>query len=254
MDGRLLVVDDEESIVELLKFNLEREGFRVDTAMDGFTALQMAEANEYDLIILDLMLPRMDGIQVCQKIRAKSSVPILMLTAKDEEVDKIVGLSVGADDYMTKPFSTRELVARVKALLRRRSLDLEAFSRGAADGETTARHGADRADETAEEKPGRLIAGELVLDEESFEVTVGGVPQDFTRKEFELLKVLMSNKGKVLTREFLLEKVWGYDYTGDTRTVDVHIRRLRQKIEPDDKEPYYIQTVHGVGYKFRGDV
>lgn len=254
MDDRLLVVDDEESIVELLKFNLEREGFQVDTALDGFTALQMAETNDYDLIILDLMLPRMDGIQVCQKIRATSSVPILMLTAKDEEVDKIVGLSVGADDYMTKPFSTRELVARVKALLRRRGLDLEAFARGTADGETGAKHGTGRAGEAGDEKPGRLVAGELVLDEESFEVTVGGVPQDFTRKEFELLKVLMSNRGKVLTREFLLEKVWGYDYTGDTRTVDVHIRRLRQKIEPDDKEPYYIQTVHGVGYKFRGDV
>lgn len=231
---RILVVDDEAPILELVRFNLEKEGFAVITASDGEDGLRRARSEAPDLVILDLMLPGIDGIEVCQQLRRETNVPVLMLTAKTEEFDRVLGLSVGADDYVTKPFSPRELVARVKALLRRRDMDLE---------ETKAR-----------DASGRIRVGDLVIDTSRFEVEVRGVRTELTPKEFELLRVLVANRGKVLTRDFLLEKVWGYEYGGDTRTVDVHVRRLRQKIEEDDSRPTCIQTVHGVGYRFREDV
>ncbi len=231
---KILVVDDEAPILELVRFNLEKEGFAVITASDGEDGLRRARSEAPDLVILDLMLPGIDGIEVCQQLRRETNVPVLMLTAKTEEFDRVLGLSVGADDYVTKPFSPRELVARVKAQLRRRDMDLE---------ETKAR-----------DASGRIRVGDLVIDTARFEVEVRGVRTELTPKEFELLRVLVANRGKVLTRDFLLEKVWGYEYGGDTRTVDVHVRRLRQKIEEDDSRPTYIQTVHGVGYRFREDV
>lgn len=231
---KILVVDDEAPILELVRFNLEKEGFAVITASDGEDGLRRARSEAPDLVILDLMLPGIDGIEVCQQLRRETNVPVLMLTAKTEEFDRVLGLSVGADDYVTKPFSPRELVARVKAQLRRRDMDLE---------ETRAR-----------DASGRIRVGDLVIDTARFEVEVRGVRTELTPKEFELLRVLAANRGKVLTRDFLLEKVWGYEYGGDTRTVDVHVRRLRQKIEEDDSRPTYIQTVHGVGYRFREDV
>jgi len=231
MAKKILVVDDEAPIVELIRFNLQREGFSVLVAYDGEEGLQKARAEAPDLVILDLMLPGIDGIEVCQVLRREATVPIIMLTAKTDEFDKVLGLSVGADDYVTKPFSPRELVARVKAILRRRSMDLE---------------------QTASERDnGRVSVGDLVIDAGRFEVEVRGQRVELTPKEFELLRVLAANRGKVLTRDFLLEKVWGYEYGGDTRTVDVHVRRLRQKIEEDDSHPVYIQTVHGVGYRFK---
>lgn len=231
---KILVVDDEAPILELVRFNLEKEGFVVITASEGEDGLRRARSEAPDLVILDLMLPGIDGIEVCQQLRRETNVPVLMLTAKTEEFDRVLGLSVGADDYVTKPFSPRELVARVKAQLRRRDMDLE---------ETRAR-----------DASGRIRVGDLVIDTARFEVEVRGVRTELTPKEFELLRVLAANRGKVLTRDFLLEKVWGYEYGGDTRTVDVHVRRLRQKIEEDDSRPTYIQTVHGVGYRFREDV
>ncbi|MDK2931581.1 MAG: two-component system, OmpR family, response regulator [Bacillota bacterium] len=231
---KILVVDDEAPILELVRFNLEKEGFAVITASDGEDGLRRARSEAPDLVILDLMLPGIDGIEVCQQLRRETNVPVLMLTAKTEEFDRVLGLSVGADDYVTKPFSPRELVARVKAQLRRRDMDLE---------ETRAR-----------DASGRIRVGDLVIDTARFEVEVRGVRTELTPKEFDLLRVLVANRGKVLTRDFLLEKVWGYEYGGDTRTVDVHVRRLRQKIEEDDSRPTYIQTVHGVGYRFREDV
>ena len=234
MAKKILVVDDEAPILELVRFNLEKEGFSVITASDGEDGLRRARSEAPDLVILDLMLPGIDGIEVCQQIRRETNVPVLMLTAKSEEFDRVLGLSVGADDYVTKPFSPRELVARVKAQLRRRDMDLE---------ETRAR-----------DASGRIHVGDLVIDTSRFEVEVRGVRTELTPKEFELLRVLVANRGKVLTRDFLLEKVWGYEYGGDTRTVDVHVRRLRQKIEEDDSRPTYIQTVHGVGYRFREDI
>ena len=234
MAKKILVVDDEAPILELVRFNLEKEGFSVITASDGEDGLRRARSEAPDLVILDLMLPGIDGIEVCQQLRRETNVPVLMLTAKSEEFDRVLGLSVGADDYVTKPFSPRELVARVKAQLRRRDMDLE---------ETRAR-----------DASGRIHVGDLVIDTSRFEVEVRGVRTELTPKEFELLRVLVANRGKVLTRDFLLEKVWGYEYGGDTRTVDVHVRRLRQKIEEDDSRPTYIQTVHGVGYRFREDI
>ncbi|MDD2201953.1 MAG: response regulator transcription factor [Firmicutes bacterium] len=227
---KVLVVDDEASIVELIRFNLEKEGYEVVEAYDGVEALRVVRAESPDLIILDLMLPGIDGIEVCQAVRRESSVPIIMLTAKGEEFDKVLGLSVGADDYVTKPFSIRELVARVKAVLRRQNMNLEC------EGEPTC---------------ARIRTGDLVIDPDTYQVQVRGKSMDFTPKEFELLYLLASNSGRVLTRELILEKVWGYAYPGSTRTVDVHIRRLRQKIEEDDSNPVYIQTVHGVGYRFQ---
>lgn len=229
---KVLVVDDEPSIVKLVQFNLEKEGFAVEVASDGPSALAKVEKGLFDLIVLDLMLPQMDGLEVCKEIRKKNShLPILMLTAKNEEFDKVLGLELGADDYMTKPFSPRELVARVKAILRRM--------------------GALREQGIQEDRK-YLRVGELEMDTEGYEVRKNGDPVELTPKEFELLIHLASHRGKVLSRDQLLNAVWDYDYIGDTRIVDVHVSHLREKVEEDSRNPIYIKTVRGIGYKFEG--
>ncbi len=228
----ILVVDDEKHIVELVRFNLEKEGYRVISANDGFEACHLAQRGKPDLIILDVMLPGMDGFEVCREIQKDTEigdVPIIMLTARSEEIDKILGLEIGADDYITKPFSPRELLARVRARLRR----ISKKHRESGDDNGTIR-----------------ING-LVIDPERFEVLLDGNKLDLTPKEFELIKFLARSPGRVLTRDFLLENIWGYEYIGDTRTVDVHIRHIRQKIESDPANPEYIETVRGIGYKFK---
>ncbi|MDQ0298590.1 two-component system alkaline phosphatase synthesis response regulator PhoP [Salibacterium salarium] len=228
MSQKLLVVDDEESIITLISYNLEQSGYEVDTAMDGQSAIEKAKSSSYDLIVLDLMLPEIDGLEVCRQIRQeKIKVPILMLTAKDEEFDKVLGLELGADDYMTKPFSPRELVARVRAILRR----------------------LDYAPETIQNDFKRVI-GHLTIYPDNYEVFVKTEQLELTPKEFELLLYLSNNKGRVLTRDQLLNAVWNYEFVGDTRIVDVHISHLREKIEPNTKKPVYIKTVRGLGYKF----
>lgn len=224
---KILVVDDERSIVELVSFNLRKEGFQVLAAADGLEAVRLAREEKPDLIILDVMLPGLDGFEVCRILRKEMPVPILMLTARKEEVDRVVGLELGADDYVTKPFSPRELVARVRAILRRSA----------------------RRPELEEEKI--LSAGELAVDLARRKVTVGNRMVDLTYTQFELLKHLMSNPGRVFSREALVERVWGYSYYGDVRTVDVHIRHLREKIEREPGSPQFIETVRGVGYRFR---
>ncbi|MGE5557371.1 MAG: winged helix-turn-helix domain-containing protein [Bacillota bacterium] len=224
---KILIVDDEPNIVELVDFHLKKEGYTVVSALTGKTALAMASNENPDLIILDLMLPEIDGLEVCKMLRKEmktKNIPIIMLTAKSEEVDRVLGLEMGADDYVTKPFSPRELVARVKAVLRRI---------------------------TQTEQDDIIKCGDLVLDAFQHELTIRGKAVDLTPKEFELLRLLMQNRGRVFTREFLLEQVWGYEFYGDTRTVDVHIRRLRQKIEQDPSNPVLLETVHGVGYRFK---
>ncbi|MDU1411651.1 MAG: response regulator transcription factor [Clostridium sp.] len=226
MEKTILVVDDEVHIQELIKFNLSKNGFQVITADNGIDALRIAEDEKPDLILLDLMIPGIDGLEVCKKIRRNSSIesiPIIMITAKGEELDKILGLELGADDYITKPFSVRELVARVKAMLRRTSLKQE---------------------------ESKMRFGNISIDFQKHEVFRNNARVELTLKEFELLEILIKNKGKVMTRDFLLDKIWGYEYVGETRTVDVHVRHLRQKIEEDDKNPIYIQTIRGIGYKF----
>lgn len=232
----ILVVDDEESIVELLKFNLEREGYRVITAGDGNTAVTLAQSESPDLILLDVMLPGMDGLAVCRVLNQKPdtrNIPIIMISARGEELDRVLGLEIGADDYVTKPFSTRELVARVKARLRRNR----------------------EADDSIREKSGnRLTFNRLVIDQDKFAVTVDGVKMELTPKEFELLRFLACEPGKVFSRDYLLEKIWGYDYVGDSRTVDVHIRHIRQKFEQIQGQPQFIETVRGVGYRFKETV
>lgn len=225
MSKKILVVDDEPSIVTLLAFNLEKAGYTVLTANDGKTALDLTKNEMIDLVVLDLMLPEMDGIEVCRSMREEGmQVPILMLTAKDDELDKILGLELGADDYMTKPFSPREVIARVKAILRRSSnaqpMDLN-----------------------------KITIGELVVYPDNYEAVFKGNTMTLTPKEFELLLYLVRNKGKVMTRELLLNAVWNYDFAGDTRIVDVHISHLREKIEADTRKPKYIKTVRGLGYK-----
>jgi two-component system alkaline phosphatase synthesis response regulator PhoP len=222
---KILVVDDERNIVELVKYNLEKEGYDVISAYDGFEAVNTAKQERPDLIILDIMLPGQGGLEVCRILRKETKIPIIMATAKGEEIDKILGLELGADDYVTKPFSPRELVARVKAVLRRTS-------------------------SKAEEKD-ELSFDDLTINLVKHEVRLKGAEVDLKPKEFDLLKLLATNPGKVFTRDFLLEQLWGYDYLGDTRTVDVHMRRLRQKIEEDPATPRYLKTVHGIGYKFQ---
>lgn len=222
-----MVVDDEKPIVEILRINLEKNGYKVITAFDGEAAASMAISEEPDLILLDVMLPGMDGFTVCKKVREKSSVPIIMLTAREEEVDKVLGLELGADDYMTKPFSLRELMARVKANLRR----------------TQIIHKPEDGDEI-------LTFGDLAIDMEKYEVKKRGSVVSLTFREFELLKFLATKKGKIFTREQLLNKVWDYEFYGDVRTVDVTIRRLREKIEDNPSLPAYIITKRGVGYYF----
>ncbi len=232
MSKKILVVDDEESIVTLLKYNLERSGYHVVTAMDGEAGLLKAIEEKPDLIVLDLMLPKMDGIEVCKELRQKKLMyPILMLTAKDDEFDKVLGLELGADDYMTKPFSPREVTARVKAILRRT--------------QTLSVH----PEETEEPDAGELIIGELKILPEHYEVYFQNERLELTPKEFELLLYLGRHKGRVLTRDLLLNAVWNYDFAGDTRIVDVHISHLRDKIEKNTKKPEYIKTIRGLGYK-----
>jgi two-component system alkaline phosphatase synthesis response regulator PhoP len=233
MSQRLLIVDDEESIVTLLQFNLEQSGYEVTTAMDGATALDLALNQSFDLLILDLMLPEMDGLDVCRQLRQnKVSTPILMLTAKDEEFDKVLGLELGADDYMTKPFSPREVVARVRAILRRVQPVLSESS------------------PNQQEATKNVIKfGEVEIHPENFEVMFKQTALELTPKEFELLLYLANHKGRVLTRDQLLNAVWNYEFVGDTRIVDVHISHLREKIETNTKKPVYIKTIRGLGYK-----
>ncbi|MGX4669884.1 response regulator transcription factor [Cerasibacillus sp. JNUCC 74] len=225
MNEKILIVDDEKSIVTLLKFNIEKAGFITDVAYDGSQAVQKAESNSYDLIVLDLMLPEMDGMDVCRYLRNNQiNTPILMLTAKDEEFDKVLGLELGADDYLTKPFSPKEVIARIKAILRRsKRVEKSNFS--------------------------YIQVGNITIFPERYEAEMNGKVITFTRKEFELLYYLAKNKGKVISRDQLLSGVWDYDFVGDTRIVDVHISHLRDKIEPDSKKPVYIKTVRGLGYK-----
>ena len=226
MQKLILIVEDEQPIVDILKFILEKEGYKVIAALDGNEGLKLALQKEPDLILLDIMLPGIDGYEVCRKVREKSSVPIIMLTARDEEVDKVLGLELGADDYITKPFSNRERMARIKANLRRISNDGDAAS-----------------DITR--------IGNLSIDGSRYEVIKNNEVIDLTLREFELVKFLAQQQGKIFSREMLLEKVWGYDYYGDVRTVDVTVRRLREKIEDDPANPTYIITKRGVGYYFR---
>ncbi|PAD63851.1 DNA-binding response regulator [Bacillus siamensis] len=231
MNKKILVVDDEQSIVTLLQYNLERSGYDVITASDGEEALEQAEKENPDLIVLDVMLPKVDGIDVCKQLRQqKMMVPILMLTAKDEEFDKVLGLELGADDYMTKPFSPREVTARVKAILRRADISSLSQSREV-------------------EKDGQILIGELKILPEHYEAYFKSEQLELTPKEFELLLYLGKHKGRVLTRDLLLSAVWNYDFAGDTRIVDVHISHLRDKIESNTKKPIYIKTIRGLGYK-----
>ena len=223
--SKLLLIEDEESFGEALEYQLIREGYQVERVTDGATGLERFNTNGADLVLLDLMLPGMGGEEVCKAIRRSSNVPIIMLTAKDAEFDKVLGLELGADDYVTKPFSARELLARVKAVLRR--------SAAATDSSEAV-----------------LEGGGIRLDAERFEVTVRGEPVHLPRKEFELLELLMENAGRVLSRETLIDRVWGSDYFGDSRTLDVHIKRLRAKCEETPHSPTHLITIRGLGYKF----
>lgn len=225
----ILIVDDEKPIVEILVYNLQKEGYNTLEANDGLTAVEIATTKKPDLILLDIMLPKMDGLTVCKKIRSSLNVPILMLTAKDEEIDKILGLELGADDYITKPFSVRELMARIKANLRKSEIKESPV-------------------EDNSEKTKKIVVGSLALDLDKFEAKVDGEVIDLTLREFEVLKFLASQAGQVITREVLLEKVWGYEYYGDIRTVDVTVRRIRGKIEKDTANPKILVTKRGVGY------
>ena len=222
---RVLIVEDEASFSEALEFLLGKEGFQVTTAATGTEALRKFDQGGIDLVLLDLMIPEISGTEVCRQIRAKSRVPIIMLTAKDSEVDKVVGLEIGADDYVTKPYSSRELVARIRAVLRRNS------------------------GEGVDNEPGVMTVGSIRMDIDRHQVAVNGIPVSLPLKEFELLEFLMRNAGRVPTRMQLIDRVWGSDYVGDTKTLDVHIKRLRAKIETDPANPTLIQTVRGLGYK-----
>jgi DNA-binding response OmpR family regulator len=232
---KILVVEDEPTVLETLEYNLRRQNYDVVTATDGRQALEVARREKPDGIILDVLLPGIDGFEVCRILRQEMSVPILMLTARADEVDKVVGLEVGADDYLTKPFSMRELLARVKALLRRVRLIREEV---AAAGEAPT--------------PEVLTFGDLTLDERRREVERGGQVLHLKPKEYELLVFLARHRGMVLSRDLILERVWGWSYDGGTRTVDVHIRWLREKIEPDPEQPVRLVTVRGIGYRFEG--
>ena len=233
----ILIVDDEQKIVDLLVHNLRREGYETIEANDGITAVEIAKERRPDLILLDIMLPRLDGLSVCKKIKNIYNVPILMVTAKDDELDKIVGLELGADDYITKPFSVREVVARVKANLRKVEVNLET--------ENTEKNNAENKEE---KKKSTIQIGELVLDLEKYEVHIDGKVINLTLREFEVLKFLAQQPGQVVTREALLERVWGYEYYGDIRTVDVTVRRIRERIEKDTSNPQILITKRGVGY------
>lgn len=227
--GKILIIEDDEHIQELLRFNLQTNGYDVIMASDGLQGLEMAKENQPDMILLDLMLPKMDGLDVCRAVKSDAqmmTIPIIMLTAKGSETDKVLGLELGADDYLTKPFSIRELMARIKAVLRRGSKESEPA------------------------EPSKMVTiDNLIIDIEKHVVHRDGIEFQLTLKEFELLRELVSNRGKVLTRNYLLDTIWGYDYYGETRTVDVHVRHLRKKIESEQHQ--YIETVRGIGYKIR---
>ena len=225
---RVLVVEDEESFVEALTLGLSREGFRVDVARDGAEALELVDDVRPDVVLLDLMLPKVSGLDVCRQIRARSSVPIIMVTARDSEVDAVVGLEVGADDYVTKPYRLRELVARMRAVLRRAGAVTDD---GAPSGEA-------------------VEVGDVRLDPERHEVTVRGAEVALPLREFELLELLLNNAGRVLTRDILIDRIWGPNYVGDTKTLDVHIKRLRSRIEDDPARPKRITTIRGLGYRY----
>lgn len=227
-DKKILIVDDEKPIVDILKFNLEKEGYITVEAYDGEEAIKKAQDEKPDLILLDVMLPKLDGFTVCKKIRQTLSCPIVMLTAKEDVVDKIIGLELGADDYMTKPFSIRELIARIKANLRK--------------------YVPQEKTEEVKESNSKMSIKDMVIDTERYVAIINGKIIDLTMKEFELLKLLASNPNQVYTREQILRSVWGYDYYGDARTVDVTVRRIREKIEPSSSEPKYLQTKRGIGY------
>lgn len=229
MDKRVLVVDDEKLIVKGIRFSLEQDGMEVDCAYDGEEALEKARAKEYDIILLDIMLPKLTGLEVCQQIREFSNVPIVMLTAKGEDMDKIMGLEYGADDYITKPFNILEVKARIKAIMRRTAPK-----------------------QKESDAPKILEAGEMKLDCDSRRVSISGREINLTAKEFDVLELLILNSNKVYSREKLLNLIWGTDYPGDARTVDVHIRRLREKIESNPSEPKYVHTKWGIGYYFKG--
>lgn len=226
---RVLIIEDEVSISDIIKFNLLKEGYEIETAYNGEEGLKKALNLNFDLILLDIMLPQMDGFQVCRKVRESSNVPIIMLTAKEEEVDKVLGLELGADDYITKPFGMRELIARIKANIRRTE-----FTSDSSDSNSKITN-----------------YGNLTIDMTKYEVRKNEKPLELTLREFELLKYLAEQENQVFSREQLLEEVWGYEYYGDIRTVDVTIRRLREKVEDDPGEPKYIMTKRGIGYYFR---
>ncbi|MCL9663332.1 response regulator YycF [Paenibacillus hunanensis] len=237
MQGKILVVDDEQPIADILKFNLEKEGYEVICAFDGISAVEQAFAEEPDLMLLDLMLPGKDGMDVCREVRTRLDMPIIMLTAKDAEIDKVLGLELGADDYVTKPFSTRELLARVKAHMRRRQKQAPVTATVTVP-------------EVDEPKNGLALFG-LFIDTDMYMVYKDGEPLDLTHREYELVYYMAKNAGRVMTREHLLQAVWGFEYFGDVRTVDVTIRRLREKIEDDPSKPEYILTRRGLGYMMR---
>ncbi|HYH02935.1 MAG TPA: response regulator transcription factor [Bacillota bacterium] len=231
MSGTIAIIEDESNIVELVKYNLDREGYHTISANNGKKGLELVRQELPDLVILDLMMPEMDGITVCKQLRSDSqtkNIPIIILTAKSEEADRVLGLEMGADDYVTKPFSPRELVARVRAVLR-------------------------RSGNVGEEEVEIIEIGDIKMDLRQHLARVRNEEVELTPKEFDFLKLLLLNPGRAFTREFLLEHLWGYEYFGDTRTVDVHVRRLRQKIETDPADPIYLETVRGVGYRFRGE-
>jgi len=229
MNKKILVVDDEKPISDIIKFNLVKEGFNVEVAYDGDEALKLVYQYQPDLILLDVMLPKLDGFQVCRKVRESFSIPIIMLTAKEEEVDKVLGLELGADDYITKPFGMRELIARVKANLRRMDLNVEVPS----------------------DANNVITSSNLIIDLDRYEVKKDETIIELTLREFELLKFLATRENQIFTREQLLKDVWGYEYFGDIRTVDVTVRRLREKVEDDSSSPKFIMTKRGVGYYFR---
>ena len=230
-DGKVLVIEDEENLLEALKHNLERDGYTALTASDGERGLSLAREHQPDLVILDIMLPQLDGLEVCRILRRESNMPIIMMTAKGEVVDRVVGLELGADDYITKPFSMRELMARLQAVLRR--------TRG------QGQRGPSQANEV-------LTSGDLVVDLASHQVTLAGNELEMKPREFDLLALLVANRGRAFTRDQILERLWGQDYIGDTRTVDVHIRWIRQKLETEPGSPNRIVTIRGVGYRFQG--
>jgi two-component system response regulator RegX3 len=225
----VLLVEDEESFIDALLVGLTREGFRVEVARDGYEALERFDVVRPDLVLLDVMLPRISGIDVCRQLRKRTQVPIIMVTAKSSEIDTVVGLEVGADDYVTKPYRIRELVARMRAVLRRNAREDAAVP---------------------DLGVGSVVVGDVALDPEEHRVTVDGEPLNLPLKEFELLHLLLANAGRVLPREVLIDRVWGSDYVGDTKTLDVHVKRLRSKIEPDPANPVRIVTIRGLGYKY----